>query len=101
MVPTYNDMPLPTDFTDHEGRVSGLALLKGNLLASISFDKTLRIWDLTTMKPVAVSGRGAHVGGGAGCMRLDARASLVHGGPSLQCSVSYSDSPTCRTGGQL
>ncbi|KAG2444756.1 hypothetical protein HXX76_001500 [Chlamydomonas incerta] len=52
-VPTYNDVPLPTEFTEHEGRISGLALLKGNLLASSSFDKTLRIWDLTTMKPVA------------------------------------------------
>ncbi|EFJ43514.1 hypothetical protein VOLCADRAFT_119046 [Volvox carteri f. nagariensis] len=53
VVPTYNDVPLPTDFTDHEGRISGLALLRNNLLASASFDKTLRIWDLTTMKPVA------------------------------------------------
>lgn len=58
-MPTYNDVPLPTEFTEHEGRISGLALLKGNLLASSSFDKTLRIWDLTTMKPVAVrSGAG-------------------------------------------
>jgi WD40 repeat protein len=69
VVPTYNDVPLPTDFTDHEGRISGLALLRNNLLASASFDKTLRIWDLTTMKPVAVSGklqaRYAGSGGGA------------------------------------
>lgn len=56
VVPAYNDVPLPVDFTGHEARVTGLALLKGNMLASISFDKTLRIWDLTTMKPVAVRG---------------------------------------------
>lgn len=39
---------------DHESRVTGLALLKGNLLASCSFDRSLRVWDLTTMKPLAV-----------------------------------------------
>jgi WD40 repeat protein len=38
---------------EHEGRVTSLALLKGGLLASASFDRSLRIWDLTTMKPVA------------------------------------------------
>jgi len=53
-VPTYNDVPLPTSFQDHEARVSGLALLKNRLMASISYDKTIRIWDLTTMKPVHV-----------------------------------------------
>lgn len=39
---------------EHEGRVTGLVLLKNSLLASISFDRTIRIWDLTNMKPVSV-----------------------------------------------
>ena len=43
---------------DHEARVTGLALLKNKMLASISYDRSIRIWDLTTMKPVAVSGEG-------------------------------------------
>ncbi|KAJ9524068.1 hypothetical protein QJQ45_022573 [Haematococcus lacustris] len=51
-VPTFNDMPLPTSFVDHELRVTGLALLKHNVLASISADRCLRTWDLTTMKPL-------------------------------------------------
>mmetsp|Transcript_33374 Transcript_33374/g.84557 ORF Transcript_33374/g.84557 Transcript_33374/m.84557 type:complete len:866 (-) Transcript_33374:212-2809(-) len=58
-IPTFNDVPLPTSITDHEARVTGLALLKNNLLASVSFDRSLRIWDLTTMKTVAVV-PGAH-----------------------------------------
>ncbi|KAJ9523676.1 hypothetical protein QJQ45_020098 [Haematococcus lacustris] len=37
---------------DHELRVTGLALLKHNVLASISADRCLRTWDLTTMKPL-------------------------------------------------
>ncbi len=28
--------------------------MRGHMLASISFDRTLRIWDLTTMKPLGV-----------------------------------------------
>jgi WD40 repeat protein len=40
---------------DHEARVTGLAVMKNFMLASISFDRTLRIWDLTTMKPVRSS----------------------------------------------
>lgn len=52
-VPTFNDVPLPTFFSDHEERVSGLALLKGRLLASVSYDRSIRVWDLTTMKPVS------------------------------------------------
>lgn len=55
VVPTFNEVPLPTCFSDHEARVTGLALLGNNILASISFDKTLRTWDLTTMKPLSVS----------------------------------------------
>ncbi|KAF5833397.1 WD40-repeat-containing domain protein, partial [Dunaliella salina] len=53
-VPTFNDVPLPTSFTDHEARVTGLAMLKNHMLASISFDRTIRIWDLSNMKPVSV-----------------------------------------------
>eukprot|EP00983_Pelagomonas_calceolata_P106472 1159235-Pelagomonas_calceolata.AAC.8 len=39
---------------DHEARVTGLAMLKNHMLASISFDRTIRIWDLSNMKPVSV-----------------------------------------------
>ena len=34
--------------------MTGLALLKDNLLASVSFDCSLRIWDLSSMKQVSV-----------------------------------------------
>jgi len=54
VVPTFNDVPLPTFFKDHEGRVTGLALMEGNLLASASYDCSIRVWDLTTMKGVAM-----------------------------------------------
>ena len=39
---------------DHEARITGLVLLKKNMLASVSFDRSIRIWDLASMKPVAV-----------------------------------------------
>lgn len=39
---------------DHEARVTGLVLLKNNVLASISFDRTIRLWDLSNMKPLTV-----------------------------------------------
>lgn len=42
--------------------MTGLALLKNKMLASISYDRSIRIWDLTTMKPVAVSGEGGGKG---------------------------------------
>ncbi|GAX81669.1 hypothetical protein CEUSTIGMA_g9097.t1 [Chlamydomonas eustigma] len=54
IVPTFNDVPLPTSFKDHEGKVTGLALLRNKMLASASFDRSIRIWDLTNMKPVTV-----------------------------------------------
>lgn len=34
----------------HEGRVTGLALLPDWTLASVSHDRTLRLWDLHTFK---------------------------------------------------
>eukprot|EP00798_Chlamydomonas_sp_ICE-L_P000178 gene178-3973_t len=37
---------------EHTARVTGLALMKNKHLASISADKTIRLWDLTNMKPV-------------------------------------------------
>lgn len=67
VVPTFNEVPLPTYFADHEGRIAGLALIGsgGTLLASISADKTLRTWDLTSMKPLAVR-RGRRCGRATG-----------------------------------
>lgn len=49
-VPIVNDVPLPTSFVEHEGRVTGLALASPTTLISASFDKTIRVWDLATMK---------------------------------------------------
>lgn len=36
----------------HEGRVTGLALLPDWILASVSHDRTIRLWDLHTFKPL-------------------------------------------------
>lgn len=49
-VPLYNDAPLPTSFNEHTSRVVGLVLLPNKLLLSVSHDRSLRVWDLTTMK---------------------------------------------------
>ena len=36
----------------HEGRVTGVALLPDWILASVSHDRTIRLWDLHTFKPL-------------------------------------------------
>ncbi|WIA17403.1 hypothetical protein OEZ85_014259 [Tetradesmus obliquus] len=41
---------LPTLLTGHEGKVTGLAALPGGLVLSCSEDRSLRVWDLRTMK---------------------------------------------------
>ena len=37
-------------FAGHEGKVTGLALLPDWTLASVSHDRTIRLWDLHTFK---------------------------------------------------
>jgi WD40 repeat protein len=39
----------------HEGKVTGLALLPNDLVLSCSEDRSLRIWDLKSMKQLHVS----------------------------------------------
>lgn len=39
----------------HEGKVTGLVLLPNDLILSCSEDRTLRVWDLKTMKQLHVS----------------------------------------------
>lgn len=39
----------------HEGKVTSLACLPGQLLLSCSEDRSLRVWDLKTMKQIHVS----------------------------------------------
>jgi WD40 repeat protein len=46
---------LPTVLTGHEGKVTGLAALPGGLVLSCSEDRSLRVWDLRTMKQLHVS----------------------------------------------
>lgn len=41
--------------TGHEGKVTGLVLLPNELVLSCSEDRTLRVWDLKTMKQLHVS----------------------------------------------
>lgn len=41
-----------TSFEGTLDRVTGLALLPGNMLASVSADRTLRIWNLNIMEQV-------------------------------------------------
>lgn len=50
---------LPTLLTGHEGKVTGLAALPGGLVLSSSEDRSLRVWDLRTMKQLHVSGDGS------------------------------------------
>ena len=47
-------LPLYDNPQDHEAKVTGLALLKNKMLASTGHDRSIRIWDLTNMKSVAV-----------------------------------------------
>ncbi len=56
-IPIANDQPLPSVIKEHEARVTGLVLLPGGLLVSASLDKSIRVWDLSVMKQVGVSGR--------------------------------------------
>lgn len=46
---------LPMVLTGHTGKVTGLAALPGDLLLSCSEDRSLRLWDLKTMKQLHVS----------------------------------------------
>jgi WD40 repeat protein len=39
----------------HEGKVTGLVLLPNDLVVSCSEDRSLRVWDLKTMKQLHVS----------------------------------------------
>lgn len=39
----------------HEGKVTGLVLLPNDLVLSCSEDRSLRVWDLKTMKQLHVS----------------------------------------------
>ncbi|KAK9811558.1 hypothetical protein WJX72_005843 [[Myrmecia] bisecta] len=45
-----DDVPLPDVVLGHDARVTGLAILKDWVLASISHDQTIRLWDLHTLK---------------------------------------------------
>ncbi|GMH37514.1 hypothetical protein BSKO_05387 [Bryopsis sp. KO-2023] len=51
-VPMDGDTPLPTFFDTHTNRITGLAILEDNVLASVSYDKSLRTWNLFQMKPL-------------------------------------------------
>lgn len=42
--------------TGHEGVVSGLALISPTQLLSVGHDGTMRLWDLSIMKQLVVSG---------------------------------------------
>lgn len=55
-IPVANDQPLPSVIREHEARVTGLVLLPSGLLVSVSLDKSIRVWDLSVMKQVGVSG---------------------------------------------
>lgn len=46
-------------FAGHEGKVTGLALLPDWTLASVSHDRTIRLWDLHTFKLISTV-RDAH-----------------------------------------
>jgi WD40 repeat protein len=52
---TGDAVQLPTVLTGHEGKVTGLAALPGGLVLSCSEDRSLRVWDLRTMKQLHVS----------------------------------------------
>lgn len=47
--------PVPMSLEGHEGKVTGLIALPGNLMLSCSEDKSFRVWNMTTLKQVHVS----------------------------------------------
>lgn len=53
-VPMANDHPLPTTLAGHEAKIIGLVQLADGLLLSASHDRSMRVWDLATMKQVHV-----------------------------------------------
>ena len=46
------DFPLPEELYGHEHRVTGLELLRDFVLVSVSHDRSMRFWDLHTMKEI-------------------------------------------------